>query len=167
MKRVILAVVALMFAGAVSAQNYMVVDSERVFKSLATYNNALTEIEELSAEYQQLVDNRFQQVETMYNNYISRRQTMSESARQQQEQAILAAEAEATEYQESLFGTDGELMNRRLALIQPIQEQVFNTIERFAQQNGYDLVIDISANPTILYYSTSVDFTDRIIQALR
>lgn len=167
MRRVILAVIALMFAGAVSAQNYMVIDSERVFKSLASYNNALTQIEELSTEYQQLVDSRFQQVETMYNNYISRRPSMSESARQQQEQAILAAEAEAQEYQESLFGTDGELMNRRLELIQPIQEQVFNTIERFAQQNGYDLVIDISANPTVLYYSTSVDFTDRIIQALR
>ena len=163
MRRLILAVVALMFAGAVSAQNYMVIDSERVFKSLASYNNAITQIEELSTEYQQLVDNRFQQVETMYNNYISRRQSMSESARHQQEQAILAAEAEAQEYQESLFGTDGELMNRRLQLIQPIQEQVFNTIERFAQQNGYDLVIDISANPTVLYYSTSVDFTDRII----
>lgn len=167
MRRVILAVIALMFAGAVSAQNYMVIDSERVFKSLASYNNALTQIEELSTEYQQLVDSRFQQVETMYNNYISRRPSMSESARQQQEQAILAAEAEAQEYQESLFGTDGELMNRRLELIQPIQEQVFNTIERFAQQNGYDLVIDISANPTVLYYSTRVDFTERIIQALR
>lgn len=167
MRRVILAVIALMFAGAVSAQNYMVIDSERVFKSLASYNNALTQIEELSTEYQQLVDSRFQQVETMYNNYISRRPSMSESARQQQEQAILAAEAEAQEYQESLFGTDGQLMNRRLELIQPIQEQVFNTIERFAQQNGYDLVIDISANPTVLYYSTRVDFTERIIQALR
>lgn len=156
-----------MIAGAASAQNYMVIDSERVFKSLTTYNNALTEIENLAQQYQAQVDRKYQEVETMYNNYMSRRATMSESQRQQQEQAILAAEAEAGEYQESLFGTDGQLMERRLELIQPIQERVFGVIERFAQQNGYDLVIDISANPTILYYSSQVDFTDRIIQALR
>ena len=76
-------------------------------------------------------------------------------------------EAEATEYQESLFGSDGELMKRRISLIQPIQERVFNTIESFSKQYGYDLVIDISANPTILYYSTKVDFTERIIEALK
>ena len=98
---------------------------------------------------------------------MQRRASLSESARQQQEQLILQKEAEATEYQESLFGTEGELMKKRLELIQPIQQRVFSTIESFSKQYGYDLVIDISANPTILYYSTKVDFTDRIIEALK
>lgn len=98
---------------------------------------------------------------------MQQRSSLSMSAQQQYEQLILQKEAEATEYQESLFGTDGTLMNKRLELIQPIQERVFNTIESFSKQYGYDLVIDISANPTILYYSTKVDFTDRIIEALK
>ena len=98
---------------------------------------------------------------------MQQRASLSLSAQQQQEQLILQREAEATEYQESLFGSDGELMKRRISLIQPIQERVFNTIESFSKQYGYDLVIDISANPTILYYSTKVDFTDRIIEALK
>jgi outer membrane protein len=98
---------------------------------------------------------------------MQQRASLSLSAQQQQEQLILQREAEATEYQESLFGSDGELMKRRISLIQPIQERVFNTIESFSKQYGYDLVIDISANPTILYYSTKVDFTERIIEALK
>ena len=151
----------------VSAQNYMVVDSEKVFKSLSTYNNALEQIEQLSAQYQAKVDAKFQEVERLYNSYMQQRAALSEATRQQREQQILQKEQEATEYQESIFGTDGELMKKRMELIQPIQQRVFNTIERYATQYGYDLVIDISANPTVLYYSSKVDYTQQIINALR
>lgn len=168
MKRIIFTLVlAFMTASIASAQNYMVVDSEKVFKSVAAYNEALESIETLAQQYQAQVDAKFQEVETLYNSYMQQRAALSESARQQVEQNILQKEAQATEYQESLFGTDGELMKKRVELIQPIQQKVFSTIEQFSTQYGYDLVIDISANPTILYYSTKVDFTDRIIEALK
>lgn len=168
MKRMILTLVlSIMTMGMASAQNYMVVDSEKIFKSLTAYNNALDSIEELAEQYQKQVDAKFQEVETLYNSYMQQRDALSASARQEVEQRILKMEAEATEYQESLFGTDGELMKRRLELIQPIQKQVFTAIEQFSAQYGYDLVIDISSNPTILYYATRVDFTDRIIEALK
>jgi outer membrane protein len=168
MKRVILAVVAMIFAvGVSSAQNYMVIDSEKVFKSIAAYNDALEQIETLSQSYQSQVDAKFQEVESRYNTYMQQRASLSESQRQQREQQILDLEAQATQYQESLFGSNGELMKRRMELIQPIQARVFEVIENFSKQYGYDLVIDISANPTVLYYSEKVNFTDRIIQALR
>ena len=168
MKRVLIAIVAMMMCvGIASAQNYMVVDSEKVFKSIEAYNNALNEIENLSAQYQQRVDAKFQEVENMYNAYMQQRASLNESARQQREQAILSKEAEATQLHESLFGTDGELMKRRVELIQPIQKLVFDTIDNFSKLYGYDLVIDIAANPTILYYSEKVYFTDRIIEMLK
>jgi outer membrane protein len=168
MRRIIVALLAMMLSVVgVSAQNYMVVDSEKVFKSLSTYNNALEQIEQLSAQYQAKVDAKFQEVERLYNSYMQQRAALSEATRQQREQQILQKEQEATEYQESIFGTDGELMKKRMELIQPIQQRVFSTIERYASQYGYDLVIDISANPTVLYYSSKVDYTQQIINALR
>ena len=168
MKKMFLTLVlALMTAGIASAQNYMGVDSEKVFKSVSAYNEALDSLEKLAESYQQKVDAKFQEVEQLYNNYMQLRGSLSESSRQQYEQRILQLEAEATEYQESLFGTEGELMTQRVALIQPIQERVFGVIENFSKQYGYDLVIDIAANPTVLYYSSKVDFTDAIIKALK
>lgn len=168
MKRVILALMALMMtAGAASAQNYMVVNSEKVFKSMASYNEALELIEKLATGYQEAVDKKFAEVEALYNSYMQQRASLTASAQQQYEQLILTKEADATAYQEQMFGTDGELMKRRIELIQPIQERVFDTIESFSQQYGYDLVLDIAANPTVLYYSPKVDFTDRIIEALK
>ena len=168
MRRVILAIVAVLFTvGAASAQNYMVVDSEKVFKSLAEYNSALEQIDNLSKSYQEAVDTKFQKVEKLYNNYMQQRAYLSASSRQQVEQQILDLEAQATAYQESLFGAEGELMKRRMELIQPIQSKVFSAIESYSKQNGYDLVIDIAANPTVLYYSESVNRTQAIIESLK
>lgn len=168
MKRLFAAICVLLLSVTVaSAQNYMVIDSERVFKSIAEYNNALTQIENLSKQYQAKVDEKFREVETLYNSYVAARASLSDYSRQQREQQILQLEQEATEYQESIFGTDGELMKRRMELIQPIQQRVFETIERFAKAQGYDLVIDIAANPTVLYYSERVNYTDRIIAELK
>lgn len=168
MKRLLFAIFAVMMcAGVASAQNYMVVNSEKVFKSIDAYNNALEQIETLSETYQKQVDAKFAAVETLYNNYMAQRASLSESVRQSREQQILNAEAEAAEYQESLFGNEGELMKKRMELIQPIQQQVFATLESFAKAYGYDLIIDIAANPTVLYYSAKVDFTDKIIEALK
>lgn len=168
MKRLILTLALIATSlGIASAQNYMVVNSETVFKSLSEYNSALEQIETLSDQYQQQVDARFEAVETLYNNYIAQRSSLSDAARQSRENAILQKEQEATEYQESLFGTDGELMKKRLELIQPIQKRVFAVIESFCQQYGYDLVIDIASNPTVLYYSSRVDFTQKIVDALK
>lgn len=164
MKRLFAAICVLLLSVTVaSAQNYMVIDSERVFKSIAEYNNALTQIENLSKQYQAKVDEKFREVETLYNSYVAARASLSDYSRQQREQQILQLEQEATEYQESIFGADGELMKRRMELIQPIQQRVFEVIEQFAKAQGYDLVIDIAANPTVLYYSESVDYTNRII----
>lgn len=168
MRRFIFAVMAMVLSlGVASAQNYMLVDSEKVFKSLPEYNNALEQIESLSQSYQSAVDAKFKEVEDFYNSYMQRRASLSATSRQQAEQMILDMEAKATEYQESLFGTDGELMKKRMELIQPIQQRVFDAIERFSMQNGYDLVIDIAANPTVLYYSDKVNFTQRIIDSLK
>ena len=168
MRRVILAIVAVLFTvGIASAQNYIVVDSEKIFKSLDEYNNALEQIDALKKHYQESVDAKFQEVEQFYNTYRQQRAYLTATARQQVEQQILDLEAQATQYQESLFGNDGELMKRRMELIQPIQQRVFTAIENVSKQYGYDLVIDIAANPTVLYYSEKVNFTEYIIEALK
>ena len=105
MKRMIVALAAMVLSvAAVSAQNYMVVDSEKIFKSIASYNSALEQIDNLAEQYQTKVDAKFQEVEKLYNSYIQQRASLSEASRQQREQQILQLEQQATEYQESIFG---------------------------------------------------------------
>lgn len=159
---------ALVLMGAAAmAQNYIVVNSEKIFKSIAAYNTAIEELDKLAKNYQEWVDAKFEEVEQLYNNYQQQRASLSGSTRQQWETVILEKEQQATKYQEELFGQEGTLMKQRIEKIKPIQEKVFAAIEAYAKQVGAEVVIDSSNNPTLLYNTPSVERTDEVIATLK
>ena len=168
MRRFIITITAVVFSiGATFAQKYIVVDSEKIFRSIAEYNSAITTLDGMAKEYQQKVDKAYAEVESMYNAYISQKQSLSVASQQAKEQEILDKERKVAEYQQSVFGNDGLIMKKRIELIQPIQKLVFSTIEEYAKAKGYDMVIDISQNATMLYYSPKADHTEAIIAELK
>ena len=167
MKRLILTLALVLSAAFASAQNYAVVNSEKIFKSIDQYNQAISQLDQMANDYQKQVDLKFDEVEKIYNAYMQRRSQLSATSQQANEENILKLEQEAQKYQESIFGTDGELMKKRLELIQPIQKKVFDTIKQYAEKKGYDMIIDISQNATMLYYSERADHTDEIIAILK
>ena len=162
-----MAVALMLGITAASAQNYAVVNSEKIFKSIEAYNEAIAQLDQLAEKYQKDVDAKFEQIETLYNNYMQRRSQLSEASQKANEDNILRLEQEATQYQESLFGTDGELMKKRLELIQPIQQKVFAAIEEYAKAKGLDMIIDTAQNATMLYHSAKADHTEAVIARLK
>ena len=162
MKRLILIAAFILTAGTLAAQN-----SEKVFKSIDAYNTAISDLDKLAKQYQTQVDTKFNEVETLYNNYQVQKTSLSAAARQVRENAILQKEKEAQEYQESLFGQEGTLMKKRVEMISPIQKQVFAAIEAYAKQVGADLVFDSANNPTLLYNNPAVERTQQVIDALK
>ena len=158
---------ALSAVGFAAAQNTAVVNSEKIFKSIDAYNEAIKQLDQMAEQYQKDVDEKFKAVEDLYNAYMQRKSTLSQASQQANEENILKMEKEATDFQESIFGTDGTLMKRRIELIQPIQKQVFGTIETYAKQHDIDMIVDIAQNATMLYYSPDVDHTQDIIDMLK
>lgn len=168
MKRLILtAAVILASAATVFAQKYIVVDSEKIFKSIAEYNEAIKTLDEMSEKYQEAVDAKFNEIESLYSTYVSQKASLSTATRNAYEQQILSQEKAATEYQQSIFGNDGVIMKKRIELIQPIQSRVFSAIEKYAKENGCDMVVDIASNPSVLFYSDALNHTDAIVNLLK
>ena len=162
MKRLFLTVVLAAAGWCAYAQNYMIVDSEKIFKSIDAYNTAIKDLDKMKQ-----VDDKFAEIETLYNNYQQQKASLSATTRQVLEDTILSKEKDATALQESLFGKDGTLMKKRLELIQPIQKKVFDAINAYAQSHGYDLVLDSASNPTLLYNAPKLDQTEGVIKSLK
>ena len=150
--------------GSLSAQNYIVVNSEKVFKSIDEYNKALDTLDQLAKSYQQQVDLKFEEVEALYNNYKAQEMSLSASSRQARQNLILTREEEASKFQEEIFGQDGTLMKKRIELI---QKRVFDAIANYAAQNGYELVLDAASTPTLLYNSEKIDHTQALIEFMK
>ena len=113
MKRLFLTVVLAAAGWCAYAQNYMIVDSEKIFKSIDAYNTAIKDLDKMAEDYQKQVDDKFAEIETLYNNYQQQKASLSATTRQVLEDTILSKEKDATALQESLFGKDGTLMKKR------------------------------------------------------
>ena len=133
MKRLFLTVVLAAAGWCAYAQYYMIVASEKIFKSIDAYNTAIKDLDKMAEDYQKQVDDKFAEIETLYNNYQQQKASLSATTRQVLEDTILSKEKDATALQESLFGKDGTLMKKRLELIQPIQITV-----HILPVNGYN-----------------------------
>ena len=168
MKKIILLVAIFAFGTmSVSAQKCMVINSEKIFKSVAAYNDAVAQIERMAQEYQKNIEDAYVEVETMYNDYMNQKQYLTPTQQQQRENAILETEQNIMEYQERMFGAEGEILKKQVELIKPIQDRVFERIDNYARANRYDLVLDVANNPMVIYFNPSTDKTDAIINIVK
>lgn len=167
MKRLFLIAAFVLTATTLSAQNYIIVNSEKVFKSIDAYNSAITQLDELAKTYQDQVDAKFKEVETLYNNYQYQKASLSAAVRQAREDAILTKEQEATKFQDGIFGNEGSLMKKRVEMIQPIQTKVFAAIEAYAKTVNADMALDSANNPMLLYTNPKIDHTQQVIDYLK
>ncbi len=55
------------------------------------------------------------------------------------------------EYQQDRFGPQGDLILQKRRLIQPIQDQVFNEVQKLGVNKKYDFIFDKSADVVMLY----------------
>ncbi len=169
MKKSILTAIAVVVAAAATAQNIIVVDSQKVLESMTEYKRATEQLEELSQAYQAGVEAKFEAVEQLFNNYAARKSSYSTAQAQTVEREILAKEREATEYQEKHFGAEGTVVNRQKELMEPIETKVRKAIETYATANKVLLVLDSNegAGGSILYQNNAIDRTQQIINALK
>jgi outer membrane protein len=68
--------------------------------------------------------------------------------------------------QRQYFGPDGQLFKKRMELIQPIQDQIYNAVQEVAKRKRYDLVLDKSGAITLLYVSNSLDISGEVLEKM-
>lgn len=160
MKRMIFALcAAFMIVCSVSAQKYALIDMEYIMTSIPDYERANEQLNQISKRWQAEVEALDNAAKTLYKNYQNELIFLSEQQKKDREEAIVAKEKEASELRRKYFGPEGELYKKRVSLIEPIQEEIYNAVKAIAQQKGYQLVLDRAADNGIIFASPSIDIS--------
>ncbi|MBQ0080957.1 MAG: OmpH family outer membrane protein [Alistipes sp.] len=167
MKKLFFVTFFLALVTTLSAQRTMVVNSEKIFNSLPEYTKGIAEIESASQTYRTKIEEMYKGVAQMHSLYQTTSSKMDESSRMEYEKQIQQKESLIQQYQESVFGKDGVIAVKRKELIEPIQKKVFSAISTLAKSQGYDIVLDCSSNPIVLYCKEECDKSDEIINILK
>ncbi len=149
-----------------SAQRFAWVDSEYILGNIPEYRAAQEQLEKLSAEWQKEIETSYEEIEALYRSYQNDRVLMSEEMRRKREEEIVSKEAATAELQRKYFGPEGELFQAQEELIRPIQDRIYNAVEKMAQDGNYAVIFDTANSPTMLYTNPRNDLSDDVLQML-
>ena len=125
-----------------SAQKFALVDMEYIMSNIPAYERASEQLNQVSKKWQA-------EVEALDN------------------QAIVDKEKEAAELKKKYFGPEGELYKKRVSLIEPIQDEIYNAVKGIAQSKGFQLILDrASESAGIIFASPAIDISNEVLAKL-
>jgi outer membrane protein len=167
MKKIIVSVLALMFfALSASAQRYAVIDTKYILDKMPEYKEAQKKLDQFSDQWQKEIEAKQAELDVMYRNFDAEQVMLSESLKKKREDDLFNKEKELRDLQKRRFGFEGDLFRKRQELIKPLQDKVYNAIQKLAVERQYDFILDKSEGITIIFADPKLDKSDDVLKIL-
>lgn len=166
MKKMIVAIAAILLSVSTYAQKFAYVDTQYILDNIPEYKTAQTQLDKYSLQWQKEIEGKFDELDKLYKDFQADAILLTEEMRKKREAEILDKEKSAKELQKQRFGKDGDLFKKRQDLVKPIQDKIYNALKDYAQTKNYAVIFDKSSDLTILYANPKYDVSDEILDAM-
>ena len=157
----------LIFVTAISsAQNIAYVDSRYILENIPEFNTTQEELNNLSIEWQEEIDQLKTEVERLYQKYQAEQYLLPEETKRNREDEIIKKEKEIKSLTKKRFGPEGELYKKQDQLIRPIQDLIYTAIADFAEKGKYDIIFDKSSDLIMLFSNNELNKSDEVLEKL-
>ncbi len=140
------------------------VESERIFTEYQATAAANAEFNEYVRMYRDSAAVLFTNVENLKSELEAQKLVLSEEARLRKLDEIETSTGVYNQFLQEVFGKGGKLEQKNDELMAPLLKQVNEAVEKVAQQEGFSIVLDLSAD--VFYASNELDLTDLVIDEL-
>ena len=133
---------------------------------LPEYKSAQQQLDEIAVSWQKEIDAQQAELDNMYKNYEAEQVMLSDELKKKREDQLFNKEKSVRDLQRKRFGFEGDLFKKRQELIKPIQDKVYNAVQRMAQNRGYEIVLDKSEGITIIFADPKLDKSEDVLKDL-
>ncbi|WP_422862089.1 OmpH family outer membrane protein [Flagellimonas sp. W118] len=142
------------------------VDMEYILENVEEYREATEQLDAKAIKWKQEIELKQSVVEQMKKDLMAEKVLLTDELIAEREEEIQILEAEMLDYQQDRFGPQGDLVLQKQLLIQPIQDQVFNEVQKIGGNKRYDFIFDKSADVVMLYSEKRHDISDLILREI-
>ena len=142
------------------------VDMEYILENVEEYRDASTQLENKVQKWKVEIEQRQSAVEQMKKDLMAEKVLLTNELIAEREEEIQILEKEMIEYQQDRFGPQGDLVLQKRQLIQPIQDQVFNEVQKIGTNKKYDFIFDKSADVVMLYSEKRHDISELVLRGI-
>ena len=167
MNRFITLFIALCFLSlGVSAQRYAIIDTKYILSNLPEYKLLDKRIQNISEGWQKDIDAKQAVLDRMYKDYDAEQYMLTDELKKSRQLEITNKEKEIRELQKNRFGYQGDLFKTRENMVKPIQDKVYNAIQKIAVARSYDFILDKSEGITVIFADPKLDKSDDVLREL-
>jgi len=149
-----------------NAQRYAVIDSKYILEKLPEYKESQGKLDQFSQQWQQEIDNKQATLDKMYKDYDAEQIMLPDDLKKKREDELFNREKELRDLQKKRFGFEGDLFKKRQELIKPIQDKVYNAIQKLAVEKSFDFILDKSEGITVIFADPKLDRSDDVLKFL-
>jgi outer membrane protein len=148
------------------AQRYAVIDSKYILEKLPEYKESQTKLDKFSEQWQQEIDNKQTALDKLYKDYDAEQIMLPDDLKKKREDELFNKEKELRDLQKKRFGFEGDLFKKRQELIKPIQDKVYNAIQKIAVEKSFDFILDKSEGITVIFADPKLDRSEDVLKIL-
>ena len=67
------------------------------------------------------------------------------------------------ELRRNYFGPEGEMAKKQTALLQPIEDEIYEAVKAIALQQGYAAVLDRASATSLIFASPDIDISNEVL----
>ena len=156
----------LLLSAGTFAQRYAVIDSKYILDKVPEYKDAQKKLDDFSKMWQQEIDKKSADLDRMYKEYDAEQVMLSDELKKKREDELYNKEKEVRDLQRKRFGYEGDIFKKRQELIKPIQDRVYNAIQKLAVAKLYDFILDKSEGITVIFADPKLDKSDDVLKEM-
>ncbi|SDK67776.1 outer membrane protein [Catalinimonas alkaloidigena] len=155
------------FSTTAQAQKWGYFNSEFVLSKMPEYQQAQAEFDQLAQGWMEEINAMNEEVERMRSEYRAEEILLTDEMKKERLAAIEEKASAAREEQKKIFGFEGLMFLKRQELIKPVQDQVFEAVEKVCRSKRLQMMIDKSSDGMALVYTDPRhDYTDYVLEQL-
>jgi outer membrane protein len=165
-KIIIFAVCVLAFAGISHAQRYAIIDTKYILDKIPDYKDAQKKLDQFSEQWQREIDARQAELDQMYRNFEAEQVMLSDDLKRKRQDELFNKEKDLRDLQKKRFGFEGDLFKKRQELVKPIQDKVYDAVQKLAVSRQYDFILDKSEGITVIFADPKLDKSDDVLREM-
>jgi len=142
------------------------VDMEYILENVEEYREAGAQLANKVAKWKVEIEEKQNVVSQMKKDLMAEKVLLTAELIKEREEEIQLLQSEMIGYQQDRFGPQGDLVQQKKRLIQPIQDQVFNEVQKLGVNKKYDFIFDKSADVVMLYSEKRHDISDIVLRGI-
>ncbi len=148
------------------AQKFGYVNTNFILGKMPEYNEAKAEIDKLAVAWQKEIQDMQIEIDNMHSDLKAEEVLLTVEMKDDRLLAITNRESALKEYQKKVFGFEGLFFLKKKELIKPVQDLVFDAVEKMAHEHKLQIVFDKSGELVMIYTDPVHDYTDFVLEEL-